>query len=361
MKDNKHKFPAVMVAPRPSQRPSLRFLRIATTMAVMFVFIMPATATFPGKNGRIAFVLGPDIYTMNPDGTEMQQLTNLGSVGGAAFWQSWSPDGKKLVFVEYLPPAFVGQLWVMNADGSEQHALLNDPNFSDNAPSFSPDGVLVVFARCELVPEGPCALFRISASDGSNLTQITRYGPVGSGVSDFEPKYSPNGTQIVFDSFFRGGIGGALYLVNADGSNLRELTSPELGGTDPDWSPDGTKIVFSTHCCNPQNPDLWTINPDGSGLTRITNTPHLDDFTASWSPEGDALFYEGDDSSTLAPALYVVNANGNKLKQISVPGLVQHLHTVSLPAKTNRGQGGIHPRKLVLSGGALPRWGPAPN
>jgi Tol biopolymer transport system component len=343
--------------------PSLKstWATFAVIAAIALVLATPATATFPGKNGRIAFVLGPDIYTMNPDGSGIQQLTNLGPGGGAAFWQSWSPDGQKIVFDEYLPPNFSGQLWIMNADGTQQRQLLSDPNFSDNAPSFSPDGALVVFTRCNSTGEGECALYRADSSDGANLTQINRFGPAGSGVTDSEPKYSPDGTRIVFDSFFRGGIGGALYLVNADGSHLHELTSPELGGTNPDWSPDGTKIVFSTHCCNPQNPDLWTINPDGGGLARITNTPQLDDFTASWSPEGDALFYEGDDSSTLAPALYVVNVNGKKLKQISFPGLVQNLHTVSLPAKTNRGQGGIHPRKLVVSGGALPRWGPAPN
>ena len=72
------------------------------------IITLPASASFPGKNGRIAFVLGPDIYTMNPDGSDIRQLTNLGP-DSSAFWESWSPDGKLIVFNEYRPPDFLGQ------------------------------------------------------------------------------------------------------------------------------------------------------------------------------------------------------------------------------------------------------------
>src|SRR5215831_19129002 len=81
----------------------------------------PAHATFPGNNGRIAFIFGPDIYTMNPDGSDVKQLTNVGE--SVAFWESWSPDGKQLVFNVFSPPNFVGEIWLMNADGSNQHLV----------------------------------------------------------------------------------------------------------------------------------------------------------------------------------------------------------------------------------------------
>src|SRR5262245_1878163 len=97
---------------------------------------VPAHATFPGKNGRIAFVQGPDIYTMNPDGSDVRQLTAF-TDDNPAFLENWSPDGKQLAFSRFPAPDFFGQLWVMNADGSNQHALLNDPGFDDEAPSFS--------------------------------------------------------------------------------------------------------------------------------------------------------------------------------------------------------------------------------
>ena len=63
---------------------------------------LPAHATFPGKNGRIAFVQGPDIFTMNPDGTNIKQLTHVGP-DGLASWPAWSADGKQIVF-EFRPP-----------------------------------------------------------------------------------------------------------------------------------------------------------------------------------------------------------------------------------------------------------------
>src|SRR5438874_3109284 len=86
---------------------------------ILLASTIPAHATFPGKNGRIAFVVGPEIYTMNPDGTDVKQLTNLGPDAGA-FWESWSPDGRQIVFNEYRPPDFLAQLWLMDADGSNQ-------------------------------------------------------------------------------------------------------------------------------------------------------------------------------------------------------------------------------------------------
>src|SRR5215469_8546725 len=119
------------------------FHRVALGV-VLLASTLPAHATFPGKNGRIAFVVGPDIYTMKPDGTDLKQLTNLGP-DSSAFWESWSPDGKQIVFNEYRPPDFLGQLWMMDADGSSQRLLLADTEFDDERPSFTPDGNSIVF------------------------------------------------------------------------------------------------------------------------------------------------------------------------------------------------------------------------
>src|SRR5689334_12787719 len=152
----------------------------------------PARATFPGKNGRIAFILGPDVYTMNSDGSDVRQLTNF-TDENSAFWESWSADGKQLVFSRFPAPTFFGQLWIMNADGSNQRLLLEDPGFDDEAPSFSPDGSHVIFARCTpLGGEFPCAIYRVQV-DGSDLRQIT---PLRIELSDFDPVYSPDGTVI---------------------------------------------------------------------------------------------------------------------------------------------------------------------
>lgn len=118
---------------------------IATTLFVALASAIPAHATFPGKNGRIAFgqTTGPtggDIFTMNSDGTDVRQLTFFGSNGGGTFLGDWSPDGSALVFSQYASTNAPNQLWMMNADGSNQHQLLNDSSYNDGAPTFSPDG-----------------------------------------------------------------------------------------------------------------------------------------------------------------------------------------------------------------------------
>ena len=66
-----------------------------------------AHATFPGKNGRLAFVQGPDVYTMKSDGSDVRQLTAL-TDNNPAFWPIWSPDGKQLAFAEFPAPDFFG-------------------------------------------------------------------------------------------------------------------------------------------------------------------------------------------------------------------------------------------------------------
>src|SRR5215470_13080140 len=175
---------------RPYAKVTGGTLRCGTILlALALVFALPAHATFPGKNGRIAFIQGPDIFTMNPDGSDVHQLT--ASTGGdLASWPNWSPDGKHLVFGHFPAPDFLGQLWLMNADGSNQHLLFNDPGFDLEAPSFSPDGSQIVFTRCQpFHNEFPCAIYRIQ-SDGTGLTQVT---PFRIELEDFEPAYSPDG------------------------------------------------------------------------------------------------------------------------------------------------------------------------
>jgi Tol biopolymer transport system component len=149
-------------------RTRVGWLRTLLVSWVLVLSTLQAHATFPGRNGRIAFLLGPDVYTMNADGSDVQQLTHLPS-DRAANWEFWSPDGKQIVFNE--GPADVGgvgEIWLMNADGSHQHLILKEDDFSDDRPSFTPDGNFVLFNRCSRQLE-ECAIYRIGV-DGTGLT-----------------------------------------------------------------------------------------------------------------------------------------------------------------------------------------------
>jgi len=159
---------------------------------------------------KIAFASGcgatAAISVMNPDGTNVQQLTSfapgptcLGS-GGIA----WSHDGTRIAF------SLNGALEIMNANGTNVHPL----GTAGKQPAWSPDSTQIVF-------DGGSGLWVIGA-DGTGLRQLT-HGP------DDHPSWSPDGQTIVFgsdrnDPYFRSSALPELYLIDPDRSNLRPLS-----------------------------------------------------------------------------------------------------------------------------------------
>jgi Tol biopolymer transport system component len=320
-----------------------------------------ARGTFPGKNGRIAFVEGNDVYTMNPDGSDERQLTSVGPNNSTSN-PAWSPDGRQLVFNLGPTDGSSSQLWIMNADGSNQHLLLDDPAGDDFRSSFSPDGSHVIFTRCPVSPPSgqPCGISRVRI-DGTDLTDITGTDP-NPDVLDFSPAYSPDGSTIAFYSFHRDGLIVAVYLMNADGSNIRSLTPPELGAVLADWSPNGAKLAFSNNSffelsCG--NPEIWTINSDGTDVTQLTEADSLSDVWASWAPEGNAIAFERD-TPTGQTSIYVLNVTDHGAS----PRLIHSGRRAFKSPITSRIAAGNPTRqrqlRLIEDDGFTPRWGQKP-
>jgi TolB protein len=123
-------------------------------------------------------------------------------------------------------------------------------------------------------PDGAGALFVVNA-DGADLRRITPWG-----FAFLDQAWSPDGSWIVFQRPY-----GRLFLVHPDGTGLHEVPV-ELpkgsGAREPSWSPDGAWIVFALDRGGSSN--VYAVRPDGTGLTRITDTHGTQDSGPDWRP-----------------------------------------------------------------------------
>ena len=281
-----------------------------------------ATATAATANGRIAFSqwdLLPggnlsghsNVYTINPNGTGRRQLTHV-SKKQAAGAPDWSADGTKIVYESNQTGDY--RIWVMNADGSGQRRLANDPGFMDLQPAWSPDGRNIVFSRCTEQPGGTGCDLEVMTARGTGMRRLA-----GGHWSWVHAEYSPDGRQIAVGAD-RGGFLSALWVMRSNGTGLHRITKPSLEAFWPEWSPDGSRILFDDNCCQGGS-NLWTIRPDGTGLHQLTHfgPMPLQGGFASYSPDGGqiVLQYNGKcPARGLCKYLYVMNADGSGLHPV---------------------------------------------
>jgi len=216
------------------------------------------------------------------------------------FSPQYSPDGSKIAFVSRRDGRF--QLYVMNADGSNQTRLTNH-KFNDQGPSWSPDGSKIAFRSDR---DGNDEIYVMNA-DGSNQTRLTKNAAFDGEI----PSWSPDGTKLAFHSNRDGN--NEIYVVNADGSHPTRLTSNTYSDTLPVWSPDGSKLLFSS------DPDghieLFLMQADGSERTQLTKTAARNDY-AMWSPDGSKIVFI---SNRDDPAwdIFLMNADGSNQTRLT--------------------------------------------
>lgn len=289
---------------------------LAAALLIAAAAAAPALASQGAVNGRIAY--GSDtygnthnIFSINADGSGVQQLTYLQNADGAALQASWSADGAKVVFRER--PSDTSKLsrglYLMNADGSKQHLLYTDPSNGEFAPSFSPDGTHVAFTLCPDAVSA-CAIYTIK-TDGTALSPVTRLDARDE-VFDFSPQYSPDGKTIAFAGFNRPEPDSvAVYLVNANGGAVRQITDTAFGASDPDWSPDGSYLVVTSEEA------IWSMKRDGTDLVRLSSPARSHDGLARWSPDGTRIVFERDSPNFANYYVVTMNANGSNPTVVS--------------------------------------------
>jgi Tol biopolymer transport system component len=242
-----------------------------------------------------------EIYVMNSDGSGQTNLTNHPS---GDFEPRWSPDATKIVFHSTRTGAGATEVFVMNADGTGQTNLTNH-GAADFRARWSPDGTRILFLTTR---DGNVEVYVMNA-DGSTPRNLSNHPAEDSYSTTSEAVWSPDGSKVAFHSYRTGDV----YVVNADGTELSNLTNTRYDDRLPEWSPDGTKIAFQTYRSGP--PQIFTMNPDGTGLLNVTKNAVEVFRGGRWSPDGKKLAFQ----SPLGD-IFVINADGTGLKRLTTDG-----------------------------------------
>jgi Tol biopolymer transport system component len=258
-------------SPDPTPTPS------ATPTPIPSSTPAPSPTPTPGElpDRKIVFVSlrdgGREIYIMDADGANQRRLTNDSALRDNYNTDpTLSPDGTKIAYGHRDASGNDG-LRTMNVDGTDQRLLINPPNEA-YTPRWSPDGRKLVYYNFN------SNIFTINA-DGTGVTQIP-----GTGAGS-EPDFSANGTKIVY----RNNADLDIYTINTDGSGKTRLTNtPGVKEFQPRWSPDGTKILYYTETVGAP-PQILVMNADGTRSSTVISGNQI--YNPSWSPDGKKVVY----------------------------------------------------------------------
>ena len=235
------------------------------------------------SRGESANVADSGLEAMNPDGSERRWVFR--EDGKTVMSPEWSPQGDWIAFglgTFFLGPTHPAQVAMIHPDGTGFRALTGPPN-NNGFPSWSPDGKRIVYRTSSEKERG---LRLMNLEDGKITVLTTEY--------DNFPVWSPKGDLIAFTSFRDADF--EVYTIHPDGTGVRRLTRTPGNDGHCVWSPDGQWLLFSSSRMGfkDEGPlfdgipqpygELFVMRADGSDVKQLTDN-QWEDATPAWQPE----------------------------------------------------------------------------
>jgi TolB protein len=250
--------------------------------------------------GRIAFTrllpdLGEQVFTMDANGTDVQQLT--GPDRGESWAPAWSPDGTRLCFASRRD-GHAG-LYAMEADGSAERRLTAGEDADEDLPAWSPDAEQIVFSRANRNGADELHVLRLRSGEERRLT---------TGALDSDPCFSRDGRLIAFRRA----------LTQTPGIHVMPATGGEpwflLHGSEPCWSPEARWLAYS------HGDGIWVALVDEAAgqvevRARLTDGGDTTDHHPSWSADGKQIVFEREPlpGGGLVSQIVVMQADGSQV------------------------------------------------
>ncbi len=193
-------------------------------------------------------------------------------------------------------------MYSMNSDGGDKKQLISGTN---HEPSISPNGKYMAFSH-ELYEGEDISEIFIMNPDGSNIKQLTHHSSISNGAV-----WSPDSKSIAYYTWDNDNW--EIFIISLEDGTIRNLTQDPLTQTYPSWSPDGKTIAFHQQ----EKDDDWniySINIDGSSKKQLTNNK-AEDWIPSWSPNGEKISFWSTRNGNWQ--VFTMNKDGSNKKQVS--------------------------------------------